>query len=333
MPIDKPTGNLLRGRHAVVYGGAGFLGSHLCDRLLSLGTQVTAVDNFCTGRMENLEDALGVRGFRLVAHEATEPLRLTGRVDYVLQLASPASPVDYQRLPLQTLEAGSYATHQSLRLARVKNSRLLVTSSSEVYGDPTVNPQPESYWGNVNPVGPRSVYDEAKRFAEALSTAYAREHHVSVGIARLFNVYGPRMREDDGRVVPSFICQALADEPLTVHGDGTQTRSLCYVDDMVDGLLRLLTRDVPGPVNLGNAHEVTVLELADVVQDVVGRHPGVRHVARPVDDPTVRCPDTAMAGRLLGWQPVTALEDGLTRTTAWFAGRHALAGRLAAEGR
>ncbi|MGH3518748.1 MAG: NAD-dependent epimerase/dehydratase family protein [Haloechinothrix sp.] len=318
----------LRSRHVLIAGGAGFLGSHICDRLLDVGADVTVVDNLATGRAGNVEHLVGTPGFRMIrADIATAALAVPWPVDYVMNLASPASPVDYLRLPIETLEAGSLGTCWALRLAVRKQARLLLTSTSEVYGDPKVHPQPESYWGNVNPIGPRSVYDEAKRFAEAITIAYHRVHGVSVGIARVFNVYGPRMRCDDGRVVPAFMDSALRDEPLPVHGTGRQTRSLCYVDDMVEGLLRLLVADCTGPVNLGNPHEVTMLELADEVQAIVGRHPGIRHLPPMTDDPRCRCPDTALARRLLGWRAETPLRQGLARTAQWF--RETVAGTQA----
>ncbi|CAN5164100.1 GDP-mannose 4,6-dehydratase [soil metagenome] len=311
----------LQGTHAVVLGGAGFLGSHLCERLLGLGARVTALDNLLTGTADNVAHLVGRPGFRLVSYDVTDFLYVAGRVDHILHFASPASPVDYLRWPIQTLKVGALGTHKALGLARVKDARLLLASTSEVYGDPQVNPQPETYWGNVNPIGPRGVYDEAKRFAEALALAYHRQHGIDVRIARIFNTFGPRLRIDDGRAVPNFMTQALRGEPLTVHGDGLQTRSLCYVDDMVEGLLRLLASDHVGPVNLGNPREVTMLELAEAVQNAVGRHPGVRHVPAMQDDPAVRRPDTRLAEELLGWKAQHSLEEGLARTIGWFRGR------------
>jgi dTDP-glucose 4,6-dehydratase len=309
----------LADRHAVVLGGAGFLGSHLCDRLIAAGARVTVIDNFITGGAANIEHLVGVSGFTLVNYDITNFLHVPGTVDFVLHFASPASPTDYLRWPIQTLKVGSLGTHKALGLARAKDARLLLASTSEVYGDPQVNPQPESYWGHVNPVGPRGVYDEAKRFAEAMALAYHREHDLDVRISRTFNTFGPRMRVHDGRAVPAFFTAALQNRPLPVHGDGTQTRSLCYVDDQVEGLLRLLVSDYVGPVNIGNPHEVTVLELAERVQDAVGQHPGVEFLPRPVDDPAVRRPDTTLAERVLGWSATVALEEGLARTTPWFA--------------
>ncbi len=306
------------GAHAVVLGGAGFLGSHLCERLLAAGGRVTAIDNFITGTPDNVSHLVGRDGFTLVSYDVTNFLHLPGDVDFILHFASPASPVDYLRWPIQTMKVGSLGTHKALGLARAKGARLLLASTSEVYGDPTVNPQPESYWGNVNPVGPRGVYDEAKRFAEALTLAYHRQHGVEVRIARIFNTYGPRMRMEDGRAIPAFFSAALRDQPLPVHGDGNQTRSLCYVDDEVEGLLRLLLSDHAGPVNIGNPQEVTMLELAEAVQDAVGCHPGLAFHPRPTDDPMVRRPDTTLAERLLGWKAEVPLAEGLGRTAGWF---------------
>jgi dTDP-glucose 4,6-dehydratase len=313
-----------RDAHVVVLGGAGFLGSHLCERLITAKARVTAVDNFLTGEPDNVAHLVGNPGFRLVAYDVTDFLHIPGPVDYILHLASPASPVDYLRHPIKTLKVGSLGTHKALGLARAKGARFLLASTSEVYGDPQVNPQPETYWGNVNPVGPRGVYDEAKRFAEALTLAYHREHGVDVRIARIFNTFGERMRVDDGRAVPAFFGAALRGEPLPVQGDGLQTRSLCYVEDQVEGLLRLLLSDYVGPVNIGNPEEVTILELAEAVQDAVGRHPGILNLPAAVDDPKVRRPDTALAERVLGWKAQVSLEEGLQRTAPWF--RSKLAG-------
>jgi dTDP-glucose 4,6-dehydratase len=304
--------------HAVVLGAAGFLGSHLCDRLLGAGARVTAIDNFLTGTPNNLGHLTDAPGFRLIDYDVTDFLHVPGPVDFVLHFASPASPVDYLRWPIQTLKVGSLGTHKALGLARAKGARLLLASTSEVYGDPTVNPQPESYWGNVNPVGPRGVYDEAKRFAEALTLAYHREHDVEVRIARIFNTFGPMMRVEDGRAVPAFFAAALEGRPLPVFGDGTQTRSLCYVDDQVEGLLRLLVCAHTGPMNLGNPDEVTVSDLAEAVQEAVGSHPGVSYSPAPVDDPKVRRPDTTLASETLGWRPQVSLSEGLARTADWF---------------
>ena len=309
----------MAGRSAVVLGGAGFLGSYLCDRLVAAGARVTVIDNMITGNASNIRHLLGAPGFTLIDYDITNFLHVEGDVDYILHFASPASPADYLRWPIQTLKVGSLGTHKALGLARAKNARLLLASTSEVYGDPEVNPQPESYWGNVNPVGPRGVYDEAKRFAEALTLAYQRQHGVEVRIARIFNTYGPRMRVNDGRAVPAFFSAALKNQPLPIHGDGSQTRSLCFVEDEVEGLLRLLVGDIAGPVNLGNPEEVTMLELATAVQDAVGNHPGVTFLPRPVDDPMVRRPDTTLAAEALGWHAETSLAEGLRKTAPWFA--------------
>jgi dTDP-glucose 4,6-dehydratase len=310
--------DIFRDAHAVVLGGAGFLGSHVCDRLTSAGARVTVIDNLITGDADNVAHLMGRDGFRLVQYDVTDFLYVPGKVDHVLHFASPASPADYLRWPIQTLKVGSLGTHKALGLAKEKQARFLLASTSEVYGDPQVSPQPETYWGNVNPVGPRGVYDEAKRFAEALTLAYHRQHGVDVRIARIFNTYGPRMRIDDGRAIPAFFAAALRGEPLPVFGAGTQTRSLCYVDDEVEGLLRLLASDYVGPVNIGNPEEVTMLELAEAVQAAVGNHPGVAHHPAPVDDPKVRCPDTTLAEQLLGWKATVPLREGLDRTVDWF---------------
>lgn len=308
----------LNGSSVVVTGGAGFLGSHLCDRLLAVGADVTVIDNFITSTPDNVAHLVGHPGFRLLHYDVTNYLHLPCEVDYLLHYASPASPVDYLRWPIQTLKVGSLGTHKALGLARAKHARLLLASTSEVYGDPLVNPQPETYWGNVNPVGPRGVYDEAKRFSEALCLAYHREHGVEVRIARIFNTYGPRMRLDDGRAIPAFFTAALRGERLPVFGDGTQTRSLCFVNDLVDGLLRLLLSDYTGPVNIGNPQEVTISEVAEAVQRAVGNHPGVVLRPAPVDDPKVRRPDTSLALEELGWEARIGLTEGLTRTVPWF---------------
>ena len=310
----------VEGAHVVITGGAGFLGSHLCTRLVAAGARVTCIDNLITGRAANIEHLVGREGFRLVKYDVTDYLHVPGPVDAVLHLASPASPVDYHEYPIQTLKVGALGTHKALGMARAHGATFLLASTSEVYGDPQVHPQPETYHGNVDPVGPRGMYDEAKRFAEALTHAYHRSHGVDVRIARIFNVYGERMRVDDGRAVPTFIGQALRGERLTVHGDGHQTRSLCYVDDLIDGMLRLLVSGYTDPVNLGTAEEVTVLELALLIAELAETDVGVRHVPRPAGDPSVRRPDLAVARRELGWEPTTTLEDGLRRTIAWYRG-------------
>ncbi len=305
----------------LVTGASGFVGSHFCERLLTEGHEVMGIDNFVTGRRENvahLQD--GGRKFTLIEGDVCERIEVAGRLEAVLHLASPASPPAYLGLPIQTLRAGSWGTQKSLGVARAKSARFLLASTSEVYGDPLVNPQPESYWGNVNPVGPRGVYDEAKRFAEALTMAYHRVHGIDVKIARIFNTYGPRMRPDDGRVVSNFIRQALTGEPITVYGDGSQTRSFCYVDDLVEGLYRLLLSNHTGPMNVGNPAEMTVQELADMVLDLTESDAEVVRLPLPEDDPQVRRPDIALAREVLGWEPTVPLRTGLERTIAHFRG-------------
>jgi dTDP-glucose 4,6-dehydratase len=308
----------LEGKSAVVMGGAGFLGSHICTWLVDAGASVTCLDNLITGSPENVDHLLDSKRFRLVDYDVTDYIHVAGPVDYVLNFASPASPIDYLKWPIHTLKVGAFGTHKGLGLALDKGAVFLLASTSEVYGDPQVNPQPESYWGNVNPIGPRGVYDEAKRFAEALTLAYHREHGLATRIVRIFNTYGPRMRANDGRAVPAFFKAALQGKPLPVHGDGSQTRSLCYVDDEVEGILRLLVSDENQPVNIGNPEEVTMLELAEAVQDVVGNHPGIEHLERPTDDPSVRRPDTTRAEEILGWKAEIPLREGLERTLPWF---------------
>ncbi len=303
---------------AVVTGGAGFLGSHLCEALLARGDEVVCLDNFLTGSPDNVAHLTPNPRFRLVRSDVTDYLHVGGPVDVVLHFASPASPIDYLKLPIETLKVGSIGTLHALGLARDKDARFVLASTSEVYGDPEVHPQPETYWGNVNPVGPRGVYDEAKRFAEAITIAYRNAHGVDTGIVRIFNTFGPRMRPDDGRAIPNFIRQALRGEPLTVAGDGTQTRSICYVDDLVDGILALVGSDQPGPVNIGNPHELSMLDLARWVIELAGSSSTIVHIERPVDDPSVRRPDTTLAETALGWAPKVAIEDGLLRTIEWF---------------
>ena len=304
----------------VVTGGAGFLGSHLTDALLDRGDEVVVLDNLVTGSLRNLQHVAGRDGFTFVNHDVTEPVSVPGEVDAVLHFASPASPPAYLALPVETLMVGSRGTHNALGLARAKGARFMVSSTSEVYGDPSVHPQPESYWGNVNPIGPRSVYDEAKRFTEALTMAYHRPHGLDVRIVRIFNTYGPRMQHDDGRVVTNFIMQALKGEPLTIYGDGSQTRSFCFVDDEVRGFLALLDGDHTGPINIGNDGEFTMLELAEVVLEVTGSSSTLEHRPLPVDDPRQRRPDLTLARSLLGWEPTIALREGVTRTTEYFRG-------------
>jgi len=303
---------------AVVTGGAGFVGSHLCDRLLAEGWEVVCFDSLLTGRAENLGQALSHDGFRFEPYDVTNYLFVGGGVDWVLHFASPASPTDYLAHPIHTLKVGALGTLHALGLAKSKGSRFLLASTSEVYGDPQVHPQPESYWGNANPIGPRGVYDEAKRYAEALAMAYHRAHDVPVKIARIFNTYGPRLRRGDGRAVPTFIDQAINGAPITVHGDGSQTRSLCYVDDLIEGIWRLLVSDVVGaPVNLGNPEEVKVLDLARTILTLVGSGSELIFTARPIDDPEVRCPDISRAMSMVGWEPRIPLNDGLQRTIDW----------------
>jgi dTDP-glucose 4,6-dehydratase len=305
-------------RRAVVTGGAGFLGSHVCEMLLSRGVSVVCLDNFVTGEPGNLEALAGQPGFECVEADVTSPVSVPGDVDLVLHLASAASPPDYLRLPVETLKAGSAGTLHALELAQDKGARFVLASTSEVYGDPLQHPQHESYWGNVNPVGPRSVYDEAKRYAEALTTAFRTAYGANTGIVRIFNTYGPRMRPGDGRMVPNFIRQALAGEPLTVAGDGSQTRSICYVGDTARGILALAASTLPGPVNIGNPDELSVMELALVIRDLTGSASPIAHVERPEDDPSVRCPDTARAAEQLGWHPEVGRAEGLRRTIEWF---------------
>ena len=297
---------------AVVTGGAGFLGSHLCDHLLARGHRVICIDNLDTGSLRNISH-LRRQDFVFVQHDVTRFIEIDEPVDFVYHLASPASPIDYARLPLQTLKVGSQGTHNALGLAKWKRSRFLLASTSEVYGDPHVHPQPESYWGNVNPIGPRGVYDEAKRYAEAMTMAYHRQQGVDTHIARIFNTYGPRMRPHDGRAIPTFVRQALGNKPITVFGNGSQTRSFCYVDDLVRGLYLLATSEEHLPVNIGNPGEFTVLELAETVIRVTGSESEIVHEALPVDDPRVRRPDISRATDLLGWSPEVGLEEGLRR--------------------
>jgi dTDP-glucose 4,6-dehydratase len=304
-------------RRIVVTGGAGFIGSHVCERLLA-EEDVVCVDNYLTGRRSNIEGLIDSPRFTLIEADISRSIDVEGPVDAVLHLASPASPVDYLRLPIQTLEVGAFGTRNALELAKAKGATFLLASTSETYGDPLVHPQTEDYWGNVNPVGPRAVYDEAKRFAEAITMAYHRSHGLDTRIARIFNTIGERMRPDDGRAIPTFVTQALLGQPLTVHGDGSQTRSVGYVTDLVEGILLLLDSDVTEPVNLGNPEEHSVLELAEMVVQLAGADVPIQFVDRPIDDPTVRRPDITRARSQLGWGPRTTLEDALARTIAWF---------------
>ena len=306
---------------AVVTGGAGFLGSYLCERLLADGWQVVCVDNLVTGEAANIAHLRGHKSFESLQHNVSEPLYMEGPVDAVLHFASPASPVDYADHPIATLKVGTLGTHNMLGLARAKGATFFLASTSEVYGDPKVHPQPETYWGNVNPVGPRAVYDEAKRAAEAFTMAYHRAHGMNTRIVRIFNSYGPRMRTNDGRAVPNFLTQALHNQPLTVYGDGSQTRSLCYVDDLVAGILGLLATDYSEPVNLGTDNEITMLQLATRIRDLSGSSSEIVLKPLPEDDPRQRRPDLTRARQLLGWQPGTSLDAGLEKTIAYFRER------------
>ncbi|GAB4160604.1 MAG: GDP-mannose 4,6-dehydratase [Planctomycetota bacterium] len=308
---DKP--------RALVTGGAGFIGSHLCERLLAEGVSVICMDNLITGDLANVEHLTGEKDFVFAHNDITNYIHVPGRLDYILHFASPASPIDYLELPIQTLKVGALGTHKALGVAKAKGARLLLASTSEVYGDPLVHPQREDYWGNVNPVGPRGVYDEAKRFAEAMTMAYQRAHGVETRIVRIFNTYGPRMRLNDGRVLPAFMSQALRGEPLTVFGDGKQTRSFCYVDDLVEGILRLLRSDEKEPTNIGNPREMTILEFAEAVKAATGSEAPLIFKPLPVDDPKQRKPDIGKAQRVLdGWAPKVTLEEGLRRTVEYF---------------
>jgi dTDP-glucose 4,6-dehydratase len=306
----------------LITGGAGFLGSHLCDRFLAEGHQVIAMDNLITGSTRNIEHLAGLDGFLFIKHDVTNYIYVEGPLDAVLHFASPASPIDYLELPIQTLKVGALGTHKALGLALAKKARFLLASTSEVYGDPLQHPQQEDYWGNVNPIGPRGVYDEAKRFAEALTMAYHRAHGVETRIARIFNTYGPRMRLDDGRVVPNFVGQALRGEPLTVYGDGSHTRSFCYVDDLTEGIYRLLLSDEVEPVNLGNPAEMSILDFAHLVNRLTGNKAGIVYEDyRIPDDPQVRQPDISKARQVLNWEPQVDLEEGLRKTIKWFRER------------
>ncbi len=305
----------------LVTGGAGFLGSHLCDRLLAEGHDVIAMDNLITGSTDNIAHLAGNRSFQFIHHDVTEYIYIKGPLDAILHFASPASPIDYLELPIQTLKVGSLGTHNALGLALLKGARFLLASTSEVYGDPMVHPQQETYWGNVNPIGPRGVYDEAKRFAEAMTMAYHRSHGVQTRIVRIFNTYGPRMRLRDGRVVPNFVGQALRGDPLTVYGEGKQTRSFCYCLDLVDGIYRLLLSDESDPVNIGNPAELTIYEFASVINELTGNQAGICFEPLPMDDPKQRRPDITKARTLLGWEPKVHLQEGMKQTIDWFRER------------
>ncbi|OGU63899.1 MAG: NAD-dependent dehydratase [Stygiobacter sp. RIFOXYC12_FULL_38_8] len=303
---------------AVVTGGAGFLGSHLCDRLLAEDISVICIDNFLTGRIENIEHLFGNPNFQFIKLDVTNFIHIPGNVDYILHFASPASPIDYLKFPIQTLKVGSLGTHKSLGLAKEKNARFLIASTSEVYGDPLIHPQQEDYWGNVNPVGPRGVYDEAKRFAEAMTMAYHRYHGLETRIVRIFNTYGPRMRLDDGRALPAFISQALKGEDVTIFGDGKQTRSFCFVSDLIDGIYKLLLSNEPMPVNIGNPNEITIEDFAKEVIKLTGSKSKLIYQELPVDDPKVRQPDITRAKNILGWQPKVDRAEGLKITLEYF---------------
>jgi len=311
---------------AVVTGGAGFLGSHLCDYLLERGWDVLSIDNLATGTAANLRHLEGNPRFKTMRQDVTTFIEVPGQVDYVLHFASPASPVDYLKLPIQTLKVGSLGTHNTLGLALAKNAKYFLASTSECYGDPLITPQPESYWGNVNTVGPRGVYDEAKRFAEAMVMAYHRAKGLDTHIIRIFNTYGPRMRLNDGRALPNFVHQALTGQPITVYGEGKQTRSFCYVSDLIDGIYRLMMSDEHEPTNIGNPHEITILEFAERVRTLLGVSSPIIFEPLPQDDPKQRCPDISKARRLLGWEPKVNLEDGLRRTLESFKKQFADAG-------
>ncbi len=304
----------------LITGGAGFLGSHLCDRLIDEGHEVICMDNLVTGNTENIEHLfeLGQDRFRFVEYDVTDYIHVNGDLDYVLHFASPAAPEDYLRLPIQTLKVGALGTHKALGLAKAKDARLLLASTSEVYGDPLVHPQPEDYWGNVNPIGERGVYDEAKRFAEAITMAYNRYHGVETRIVRIFNTYGPRMRIDDGRALPTFMSQALRGEPLTVYGDGSQTRAFCYVSDLVDGIYRLLMSEESEPVNIGNPDEITIKEFAEEIIEITGTGSSITYEELPQDDPQVRQPDISKAREVLDWEPKVDRHEGLRRTLDYF---------------
>jgi len=303
---------------SLVTGGAGFLGSHLCDRLIAEGHEVVCIDNLITGKTENISHLAGNPRFKFIQYDVTNYIFIDGTVDYVFHFASPASPIDYLKFPIQTLKVGSLGTHKALGLAKAKRARFLLASTSEVYGDPLVHPQPESYWGNVNPVGPRGVYDEAKRFAEAMTMAYHRYHNVETRIVRIFNTYGERMRTDDGRAIPAFMSQALRGEPVTVFGDGKQTRSVCYVSDLIDGIYRLMMSDYTDPMNIGNPEEITMFDLAKEIIALTGSKSRIVFKDLPQDDPRIRQPDISTAKKVLGWEPRIGRQTGLEMTVKYF---------------
>ncbi|MBN1694047.1 SDR family oxidoreductase [candidate division WOR-3 bacterium] len=305
-------------KKVLVTGGAGFLGSHLCEKLMNEGFKVICMDNFLTGRMENIEHLLGKPGFTFKKHDVTTYIEVKGSLDYVMHFASPASPIDYHKHPIHTLKVGALGTYNSLGLAKDKKAVFLLASTSEVYGDPEVNPQNEEYWGHVNPVGPRSVYDEAKRYAEAITTAYHNVHKIDVKIVRIFNTYGPRMRINDGRALPAFMCQALKNKPITVFGDGSQTRSFCYVDDLIDGIFKLLMSDINYPVNIGNPNEISILDFAKEILALTKSKSEIIFKELPINDPKVRRPDISKAKELLGWEPKVSREEGLKKVLDYF---------------
>lgn len=305
-------------KKVLITGGAGFIGSHLCERYLARGDEVICMDNFITGSPDNIAHLFGNERFKFIKHDVTEYLYVPGDVDLILHFASPASPIDYLKLPIQTLKVGALGTHKALGLAKAKRARFVLASTSEVYGDPLVHPQPESYWGNVNPIGPRGVYDEAKRFAEALVMAYHRAHGLNTGIVRIFNTYGPRMRLEDGRVVPTFIAQALRGEDLTVFGDGSQTRSFCFISDLVDGIEKLADSGIHEPINLGNPEEMSILQFAELILELVGGKSKIVFKPLPVDDPKVRRPDITLAKQRLQWQPKIPVREGLKKTIEFY---------------
>ena len=305
-------------KRALVTGGAGFLGSNLCDLLLDRGLQVVCMDNLITGNVGNIEHLAGNENFKFIKQDVTEYIFLPGPLDFIFHFASPASPIDYLELPIQTLKVGSLGTHKTLGLAKAKNATFLLASTSEVYGDPLIHPQTEDYWGNVNPIGPRGVYDEAKRFAEALTMAYHRFHGVDTRIVRIFNTFGPRMRAHDGRVVPAFICQALENKPITIFGDGSQTRSFCYVADLLDGIYKLAMSDESDPVNIGNPREMTICQFAELIIKLIGSSSELEYHPLPIDDPKTRQPNIDRAKNILGWEPRVKLEEGLGNTIEWF---------------
>jgi len=308
----------MQSKTALITGGAGFIGSHLCDFLLSKGLNVIAVDNLATGDLKDVKHLSSNKNFKYIHHDVSKHIAIDEEINFVLHFASPASPVDYQKIPIQTLKAGSLGTHNTLGLALAKRAKYLLASTSEVYGDPLVNPQPESYWGNVNPVGVRGCYDEAKRFAEALTMAYHRIHKLDAKIVRIFNTYGPRMRKEDGRVVPNFINQALKSEPITVYGDGRQTRSFCYISDLIEGIFKLMNSNINEPVNIGNPNECAILEFAERIKELANSSGDIVFRPLPADDPHVRCPDITKARRELKWEPKVSIRDGLIKTIEWF---------------